>query len=125
MLPVQPNTTCDIVHDGGTPASPDLTGVPIHLRAAGYRRFRETETSEFIRYTHIALVDLAVDVRDGWDLAATALAGDQFYIPDVTAGSGNNVFEVVFVARRNRNQASDHKVVYLQRQAFTWPSDDV
>jgi hypothetical protein len=119
-LPMPTNTTCDIYRVGNTPpAAPDVAGVACHLRPAyqeGLER-GDSEAAKF-RYTHVLSVNVDVDIRDDFN-EYTGAAGnrDEVYIPDKT-GIG---FKVNFVERVGRGGAIDHKRVYLDRKAVTWP----
>jgi hypothetical protein len=65
-LPVSPNNTCDIYHPGNAPpAAPDVAAVPIFLKADWVGGQEHGEGRATINnYTHVILMDVAVDVRD-------------------------------------------------------------
>jgi hypothetical protein len=123
-LPLPGNTSCDVYRFGNAPpASPDVAGVAGQL-SADYERRMETGESEVaaVRYTHVLLVDLQADLRSGTGSAYTApLNGDTVYVPD----KNGTPFRVVFVERKGRGTAFDHKRVYLDRRAPTWPTSNL
>jgi hypothetical protein len=124
-LPVPANTICDIYRNNA--ASPSAVGVPCYL-AADYERRMETGESmgSGYRYTHVLLVDVAVDVRDSFSLYTPGGASqlpDQVYVPNKATGTK---FQVTFVERHNRgNPSFDHKRVFLDRGAPTWPTNNL
>jgi hypothetical protein len=127
----QTNTTCDIYRQGNAPPSaPDVAGVlgflapdfaPSHLANVTIGGSGSTAW----RWTHVLLVGPAVDVRDGYagtPGGETAPSGwDWVYVPDHTGTK----FAVVFVERLGRGTTQDCKRVYLQRQAPTWPTNNL
>jgi len=117
-LPVPANTTCDIYHGTNTPPSPpDVAGVSCYLEER-FRNIKPQTGNPTIIYDHILRVEASVDIRDGYNGTA---GSSTVYIPD----KGGTRFLVVAVARVGRGMGVDHKIVYLQRQHVTWPSDDV
>jgi hypothetical protein len=128
-LPVPANTTCDLYRFNNHPPSPpDVAAVPCHLQGDFTRRM-ETGEKEVpsLRYTHVLLVDVSVDVRDGFTTwppqgqPGPATNYDQVFVPN----QNGTLFKVVFVERCGRGTAADHKRVYLDRGAPTWPSNDL
>ena len=123
-LPVSANTTCDIYRSGRSPpAAPDVAGVACYLNADYERRMETGESmAASYRYTHVMLVDVAVDVRDGMSFYAGGIGNDTLYVPDKTGTK----FQVQFVERHNRgNAVFDHKRVFLDRAAPTWPTNNL
>jgi hypothetical protein len=122
-FPGLPNTTCDIYRSGGgLPASPDVAGVSCRL-SGNYARGVDTGEGDpdTLKFTHVLLVDVSVDVRDSYSLGAISSGADAVWVPDK-----NGVrYDVIFVERRLRGTALDHKRVYLVRRPPTWPSDDI
>jgi hypothetical protein len=120
-LPAIPNVTCDIYRSGSSPpAAPDVAGVSAVLSSSYRRRKRAGDALSITsRFTHVLLVDVGVDVRDGWTDFTAAANGDTVYIPD----KDGNSYRVIFVERARRGLATDHKRVYLHRDAPDW--DDV
>ncbi len=123
-LPVSPNTTCDVYRNGNAPpAAPDVADVSGHLRPA----FREgMSVNEYdmatpIAYTHVLLIDAAVDVRDAYVGQRGHVQQDTVYIPD----QDGTPFVVMFVERVNRGLASEHKRLYLDRGLPTWPTNEL
>jgi hypothetical protein len=124
------NATCDIFHNNNTPPAnnPDVTGVSFTLipsdRTAHAAAIQTTTTG---RWTHVALFDKSVDIRDsyvgggptgeGWDATKT----ERVYVPD----KNGTPFIVIFVERVGRGTANDLKRAYLQRQAPTWPTSNI
>src|SRR4051794_33795735 len=99
-LPLAANTTCDIYRHGNTPpAAPDVAAVRGCLQG-DYERRMEVGESEAaaLRYTHVLLVDVGTDVRDGFDLFGAAGTEDGVYVPDKTGTR----YRVVFVERQGR-----------------------
>jgi hypothetical protein len=125
-LPMAPNTTCDIYRNANAPpAAPDAAGVNCYLKPdwrggqeGGDRA--ETAVGDFV-WTHILLVDVSIDIRDGYTGAMTPGNPDRVWVPD----QNGTVFTVVFVERVHRGLPGDHKRVYLDRGAPSWPSDDL
>jgi hypothetical protein len=109
-----PNTTCDIYRTGNAPpAAPDVAGVQCYLEERG----RNIKPTAAFKYSHIMHVAKNVDIRDGYN--ATQL--DSVYIPDKTGTQ----YVVILATRTGLGTSVDHKVVYLDRQKPTWPSDNV
>ncbi len=78
--------------------------------------------SEAWTWTHLMLVDVSADVRDGYDQGNwNATAGDSVYVPD----QSGTPFQVLFVERVGRGTAQDHKRVFLDRKLPTWPTNNV
>lgn len=124
MLPLAPNTTCDIYRVGNAPPNPpDVAGVPCYLTPAGYDRFLETGEGEAadLRYTHVLLVALETDVRDDVAHMVGTGAYDSVWVPS----QAGTQFFVVFVERVGRGTALDHRRVYLSRKLPTWPSNEL
>jgi hypothetical protein len=117
-LPLPPNTTCDIYRVGvAPPASPAVAGVRGHLRGD----WRLADHAKDANWTHILLVDAAVDLRDAYTGALFFAEQDSVYIPD----QGGTRFKVVFIERVDAGTANEHKRAYLDRQTPAWPSDDL
>jgi hypothetical protein len=116
-LPVPATTTCNI-HRAGQ-GSPAVTGVPCSL-SSDYRdrRRRGEQMNANLRFSHILLVDVNTDIRDGWaDFASgSGNSADMVYIPD----DSGTVFKVIFVGRLGRNTPMDCKRVYLMRTTPNW-----
>jgi hypothetical protein len=121
------NTTCDILHYGSS--SPDVSGVSLFLTEdwkAGHNAAIQSTTLN--RWTHLGYVAPTVDIRDAYAPASVGTDGlgnscDTIYVPSFPSGTP---FSVIFVARRGRGTASDHKRVYLQRGAIaTWPTNNL
>ena len=126
-LPQPANTTCDIYRQTNTPpAAPNVAGVACHLSSDFIRRLNTNEAgpeTDFV-FTHVMLVDLATDVRDGfnfWAYLASPDGPDHVYVPD----KDGTPFRVVFVERHGRGTANDHKRVYLDREIPNWPTDHI
>jgi hypothetical protein len=124
-VPVQPNTTCDIYHQGNNPpAAPDVAGVAIAL-IAEYDRASErgdSTTDVNLHWSHVALMPATTDVRDGYAGGTFAAGGaGKIYVPD----KNGTAFQVAFVELRGRGTAYAHKRVYLQRQTPTWPTNEL
>ena len=126
-LPVPPNVTCDVYHAGtNPPAAPAVAGVPCFLHAdfrggvAGAGAAAATAAQAV--WTHVLLVDKAVDVRDAYTGSLVFTAGSDIYVPDQTGTR----FRVVFVERIGIGTAQEHKRVYLDRgQPPSWPSNNL
>src|SRR5262249_13770181 len=108
MLPAPPNITCDVYRDlNGPPGTPDVAAVRGHLPsvfAAGLEAGQGIVDTDQ-RFSHILLVAVGVDIRDGYDAGSiSAVFGpDRIYVPDRLGTS----FRVVFVERRLRGTAFD------------------
>jgi hypothetical protein len=117
---LQTNNTCDIYRNGKSPpAAPDVAGVPIFLKSdyQGGSEAREGETVPQLRWTHIALMPLTTDVRDGYTYGAfTAGGNDTVWVPD----QNGTPFQVSFV-----ESAGGAKRVYLNRGAAPWPTNNL
>lgn len=122
-LPTTANTTGDIYRSGvGPPAAPSVAGVACHLDANFARGLEVGESTAVAnRFTHVILVDATVDVRDDYNLGAVGVNLDSVYIPD----KNGTAFKVIFVERKLKGTAQDHKKVYLLRQTVTWPSNNL
>ena len=84
-LPLPPNTTCAVYRTGtAPPAAPAASGVRCHLRADYQRGLEhgEGDTAADHAYTHLLLVELGVDVRDGYSNSGSPSAWDDVYVPD-------------------------------------------
>ncbi len=116
---ISPNTTCDIYRMGNSPpAAPDVAGVPIHLRPdfrAGMAAGAGDDNK--ITWTHTAVFDLGVDIRDRFDGAPTfGGAGDEIFIPD----QNGTRFLVMFLEKRGQA-----KLAYLKRSWPGWPTNNI
>ena len=117
-LPVPANTTCDIYQGtNAPPSSPDVAGVSCYLEER-FRNIKPQTGNPTIIYDHILRVETTVDIRDGYNGAG---GPSSIYVPD----SSGTRYLVQAVARVALGTAADHKIVYLQRQAIAWPSNDV
>jgi hypothetical protein len=115
-LPTPPNTTCDIYRGGNQPPSPpDVPHVSCYLEE-DFSNIKPVQTA--LNYTHILRVPVTTDIRDNYGGGPVA---DVVYVPSKTGTS----FTVLLVARSGRGTAVDHKIVYLNRNLVTWPSNDV
>jgi hypothetical protein len=116
-LIVSPNVGCDIV---GPALEVRAEGLPIFLRAdyAGSIEHGEGDSPVW-RYTHVALVPLEQDVRDGYVGGSQTGFWDTLWVP---GRAGGTPFQVFFVERRGRGTAQDHKRVYLVRLTPPWPT---
>lgn len=123
-LPVPANTTCDIYRQGNSPpAAPDVAGVAIYLKP-DFRAGMEAGEGEGnkMQWTHTAVCNTGVDVRDRYDAApGFGGAGDDIFVPD----QNGTRFLVMFVERRQRGTAQDHKLAYLRRWVPTWPTKEL
>jgi len=124
-LPVPPNATCDIYRAANAPpAAPDVAGVPCHLRPdwqGGQEHGDRAGLPAGMAWTHVLLVDVAVDIRDAYTGGLTRVAQDKVYVPD----KNGTPFNVVFIERVFRGQVQDHKRVYLDRQTPAWPTNEL
>jgi len=132
-VPVATNTTCDVYHNQPTnpPGSPDVAGVPIYLLADWVGGMEHGENRDkSLNYTHVALMDHTVDVRDAFSAGGIVQNIPYLYVPDKTG----TPFVVIFVERMMRGTAQDHKRVWLQRApgvgtggaiAVNWPTDNL
>src|SRR5215472_10576403 len=90
-IPTQPNTTCDVYRNGNTPPStPDVASVSCFLRP-DFARGRFIQASE-VSWTHTVLVDVSVDVRDGYAGQSTETQQDSVYVPDKAGTKFNVIF---------------------------------
>jgi hypothetical protein len=121
-LPVTPNTTCDIYHNPGAtpPAAPDVSGARIHLVGDYHRYLDAGEGDSTWKFTHVALVELDLDIRDPYDFGNPAFVTyDTIWVPDLNG----TAYVVQFVERVGRGTSVDHKRVYLLRDIPPWPND--
>jgi hypothetical protein len=115
------NTTCDIYRFNHSPPAdmPDVAGVKIYLQPKGQ------STLTTIWYTHVALVDATVDIRDNMQISSGVPTigpnADNIYVPD----KNGTKFQVVLVRRVARSTAGDMKQVLLFRTQPTYPTDNV
>jgi hypothetical protein len=122
-LPAPPNTTCDIYRSGNAPPSaPDVAGQQINLAPIYLQGLERGEgDSTFLKATHRILCDMAVDIRDGYDLGVIANA-DTVYVPH-QSGTG---FSVIFTEIVDLGMAAtQHKRVYLARNLPTYPTNNL
>ena len=117
-LPIPPNTTCDVYQGTNAPPNPpDVAGVRCYLEER-FRNIKPPGGSPSIDYDHILRVASNADIRDGYN----GQPGPSLvFLPN----QNGTRYLVVAVARVGRGTALDHKICYLQRQAVTWPSNDV
>lgn len=123
-LPFPANTTCDVYRNGRTPpATPDVEEVPCSLQADYARGRQAAAVDATIGWTHVLLVPLATDVRDGWDAGVPLQVGafDSLYVPD----QDGTRFSVLFVERIGRGTQADCKRVYLRREQPVYPTNEV
>ena|SRR5436190_10545488 len=121
-LPVPANSTCDIYRNGAAPpGEPAVSGIAIYFKPDWIRGQQYgVRLVNDLTWTHQALMDLAVDIRDCYaGDESTNNLGDTIYIPDKN-GTG---FKVVFIEAVNIGLASVHKRVYLDRQTPNWPTN--
>ena len=124
-LPVPPNTTCDIYRAGTSPplSSPAVAGVPCYLKSdwRGGQEAGDRTNSDADTWTHVMLIDVGVDIRDGYTGLQNQSQQDSVYIPD----QNGTRFHVVFIEFVQRGTPNEHKRVYLDRQAPTWPTNEL
>jgi hypothetical protein len=129
-IPVAANATCDIYRNAHAPPSaPDVAAVPCYLKASYFDRLETGEsedvTAQGFRFTHTFLMDLSVDVRDGYSAgSATLIAGtaDFLYVPN----QNGTKFIVKFVERKGRKTAWSHLKVYAARyNPPSWPTENL
>ncbi|MBM3997052.1 MAG: hypothetical protein FJ303_23305 [Planctomycetes bacterium] len=122
-IPVAPNTTCDIYRSGNAPpAAPDVAGVACFLKSEWLGSNQAGDRGvPLYTWTHIMLIDVSVDIRDGYLGANAFAAQDNVYIPD----KNGTRFVVTFIERVQRGTLQEHKRVFLDRQTPNWPSNDL
>ncbi len=115
-IPFTPNVVVGIYRSNHLPPDPlDVANVAGYLQPA-YERGRGEQAT----FTHVLLLDVAVDIRDGYSRGSYGDA-DRIVLPS----SGGALYLVRFVERLGRDSAFDHKRVFLDRQLPTWPSVDL
>jgi hypothetical protein len=122
-LPIQTNTTCDIYrYPNAPPSVPAVSGVPTFL-TPDWRRGQEAgdRANASLTWTHVMLVDSSVDLRDMYVGQSTIALQDSVYVPD----KNGTHFYVVFIELVERGTPNEHKRVYLDRQAPSWPTDEL
>ena len=100
------------------PAAATATNVSGYLDGAYAEGLVRAQTRPSLRYTHVLLLDPAVDVRD--DFAEFDRTGGRDLVV-----LGTTLFEVVFVERPFPGSAGDVKRVYLLRRATAWPNSNI
>src|SRR5437870_11149395 len=99
------NVTLDIYRSGNAPpAAPDVSAVKGGLipQYAEARTHVTTVTAGVTdRWTHTLLLDVTVDIRDGYSFSNIGTGFDTVYIPD----KNGTPFRVRFVERVNRGKA--------------------
>jgi hypothetical protein len=126
-LNMVPNTTCDVYRTGNSPpAAPDVPALPINLQGRWEDGQAEgTSGASILGYprlfTHTAHFSLTDDVRDRFRGGVAPVAQDTIYVPD----QNGTPFLVGFIERVTRFQPSDHYLIYLDRQAPTWPTNNL
>jgi hypothetical protein len=115
-------TTCDIYRVGVVPpAAPSVAAVPCTLRAE-FAVGSASASALAGQWTHIMEVLDTVDIRDHYTGSGAYGANfDTVYVPD----QNGTAFRVRFVELVDRLRASQRKRVYLDRQAVTWPSNQL
>jgi hypothetical protein len=113
-------TTCSIHRNNPPDVTPASTNVPCQLvpdYAAAARNLHSTAKP----WTHYLVLASSVDIRDGyagstnlWNYAQA----DTVYVPS----GGTTAYVVVFVEVRGKGTPGEHKRVYLDRQAPSWPT---
>jgi len=122
-LPIQTNTTCDIYRTGTTPpAAPAVAGVAC-LLLPDWSRGQEAgdRASASLSWTHVMLIAPSVDIRDMYIGQAAMTMQDSVYVPD----QNGTRFSVVFIELVQRGTPNEHKRIYLDRQAPTWPTNEL
>lgn len=123
-LPIRPNTTCDIFRISHAPPGddPDVAAVPCFL-LPDWRRGQEAgdRSNPGLTWTHVLLVAADVDIRDQYIGISGQSGQDRIWIPD---GNGTS-FNVVFVELVQRGTPNEHKRVYIDRFAPTWPTNEL
>jgi hypothetical protein len=123
-IPVAANATFDLFHLGSLPplGSPAATGVAGFLKS-DWRGGQEAgdRNNDALTWTHIMLVDISVDIRDGYVGASVFSPQDAVYIPD----QHGTRFNVIFIELVQQGTAQEHKRVYLDRTTPTWPTNDI
>ncbi|MBI2803709.1 MAG: hypothetical protein HYX68_01835 [Planctomycetes bacterium] len=123
-LPVAANATCDLYHNlNSPPSAPDIAGLSCVLRPDWVRGQEAGDRAAVgLMWTHILLVDFAVDIRDKYTGSSSSPTnGDSIYVPD----QNGTKFEAVFIEIVQKGTPGEHKRVYLDRKAPTWPSNDI
>ena len=118
------NNTFDLYHNSGMPpALPDIAAVPCFLRpdfAAGQERGDRNVAD--LTWTHVALVDAALDIRDRYAGGSTVgVVQDIVYVPD----KNGTPFYVLFIELLGKGTPNVVKRVYLDRRAPVWPTDNL
>jgi hypothetical protein len=122
---IETNTTLDIYRSGNAPpAAPDVAGVkgllvPAYEDARGHVSVVTSGVAD--RWTHVLLVDVSTDIRDGYSFSNIGSSFDTIYIPD----KNGTPFRVRMVVRCFRGKRNDQKRVYLDRGTPVWPSSDL
>jgi hypothetical protein len=118
----QSNDTCDIYRSGNNPPNPpDVAGVKVYV----IPRFRNIkgDFNGLFSYSHILLMPLNTDVRDGFTGSGTNNPGDNLYLPNGT--SAGMELGVVFVCRRRmQGWAPDYLEVYCKATSWMYPSQE-
>lgn len=115
MLPLTPNVRVTISR-GGSPIAADVPG---YLEGAYDEGLESAEADADFRYTHLLLVDDAVDVRDDFADFSAASGRDVIHLP----GAGGTPLEVVYVERQYFGL--DVKRIFLNRQPPPWPTNEL
>lgn len=115
-------TTCDVYRFNPPPldAQPASTNVPCQL-IPDYVGGSLARNLNSRPWTHYLLLDTGVDVRDSYPGAGNSWSfgnADTVHIPS----GGTTAYAVVFVEVGGKGTASEHKRVYLDRLAPSWPA---
>ena len=121
-IPLTTNNTCDIYRNGSS--APASTGNKIYFKEDYLPGSEHNEGDMAHKWTHIALMDPSIDIRDGYQGNGTfnQAGWDTCYIPNKAA---NSVYEVMFVERVNWGTPTDHLRVFLRFGGTTWPTNEV
>lgn len=115
------NTTFVIYRSGNSPpTSPDVTATDGALIARFWSGSEASEGDQDFRWTHVLEVNDDVDLRDDWPNDPPT-NHDVVYVPD----ENGTAFEVIFVELIHRGEPEQFKRVYLNRQAPTWPTNEL
>lgn len=114
------NQTCDIYRAGNAPPSaPDVSQARCFLAPKGQ------STLTTLDYTHVLYVDVATDIRDGYNATLGPGTGaDVVWIPN----KNGTPFNVCLVRRIAAGQSGDSKQVLLQRASANlvpWPTNNL
>lgn len=94
-----------------------MSAVFFHLSARFQQGSESSEGDQSLRWTHVGYFESDVDLRDNYPAAPNSTL--------VVPTTGGTTFDIVFIELVNRGSPNAYKRVFLNREAVTWPTDQL